>query len=83
MTEEDLGNCPDRDFAVRSVVSVTVEVGPFRCSASRELSPRMFDRVLKPGGIDSVIVELMNEATAKARRKVDGHPQQCRRRKRR
>lgn len=83
MAEEYPAHCPDRNFAVRSVVSVTVELGPYRCSASRELSVSMFDRVLQPGGIDSVVVDLITEATAKARRKVDGHPQQCRRRKRR
>jgi hypothetical protein len=73
---------PDKDFACRSVVSVTVEVGPFKRSASREISLSMFERVATPHGIDRVVIELMQEATAKVHRLVDGHPQQSRRRKR-
>lgn len=73
---------PDKDMPCQSRVTIAVEIGPYRRTASREITDSMF-HTMGEGSIAQVVIDLMKEATDKVHRAVDGHPRPCRRRKRR
>jgi len=73
---------PDKDMHCHSRVTIAVEIGPYRRTASREITESMF-QTMGEGSIAQVVIDLMKEATDKVHRAIDGHPRPCRRRKRR
>lgn len=73
---------PDQAAECATVLTVTVQVGHVTRSASRPLSPAMFERLAEAGSAAEAILDLWKRAIDQAHRAIDGHSPPGRRRSR-
>jgi hypothetical protein len=74
---------PDQAADCATVLTVTVQVGHITRSASRPLSPAMFEQLVEAGSAAEAIIDLWKRAIDQAHRAIDGHATPGRRRMRR